>query len=421
MYYRLSVLTVLILVCLFPAVLPLVLKAENTFIECTGARYIGCETGTVSAQTDFPVFTIELTFSEPVTVKKAENIWLRYSAENGRNQIKPKNGEASVTYIDPEIISGENYSDTVRICFDGYTSAKSGEVNVEFFLNGYSIIFTEYDDGNADDGISTAIIHGKNGKPLKHTVTNGEGLDFTIVDFSSDIAERSGDKKCVLKKVIRASDRIFALEFTEPIMIYEGDTPFFGIRLVDDAGNVMKSGDAYLQYFNGTWEYYDENTKNVILWIADDGATVSDILEKKGDYSAPELAKYQARFCIEEKPSCGYDTHDGTLSGILGTETITLLRATNISGGRGYDRILRMAVTDYSYELPERYAGENDTKRNADDDPYGGGIIMTTEKNGEQTDVSYTVPLIITIAAIVAAGAFACAVIIRRNSGERKK
>lgn len=70
---------------------------------------------------------------------------------------------------------------------------------------------------------------------------------------------------------------------------------------------------------------------------------------------------------------------------------------------------------------PERYAGENDTKRNADDDPYGGGIIMTTEKNGEQTDVSYTVPLIITIAAIVAAGAFACAVIIRRNSGERKK
>lgn len=39
-------------------------------------------------------------------------------------------------------------------------------------------------------------------------------------------------------------------------MIYEGDTPFFGIRLVDDAGNVMKSGDAYLQYFNGTWEYY---------------------------------------------------------------------------------------------------------------------------------------------------------------------
>ena len=71
MYYRLSVLTVLILVCLFPAVLPLVLKAENTFIECTGARYIGCETGTVSAQTDFPVFTIELTFSEPVTVKKS--------------------------------------------------------------------------------------------------------------------------------------------------------------------------------------------------------------------------------------------------------------------------------------------------------------------------------------------------------------
>ena len=83
-------------------------SADEGFVECTGAKYIGCESGVVSAQQNFPVFTVELTFSEPVTVKNAGSIWLRYSAENGKNQIKPKDGAAGVTYIDPEVIGGES-------------------------------------------------------------------------------------------------------------------------------------------------------------------------------------------------------------------------------------------------------------------------------------------------------------------------
>ena len=395
-------------------------SADDGFVECIGVKYIGCETGVVSAQQNFPVFTVELTFSEPVTVKDAGSIWLRYSAENGKNQIKPKDGAAGVTYIDPEVIGGESYSSVIRLRYDGYTSAKTGDVDPEFYLNGYSIVFTEYNNKGAGDGISTALIHGRNGKPLKQTYTSGEGYDFTVVDFSADIGKHSTDKKCVLKKVIRASDRIFVLEFTEPVIIFEGNVPFFGIRLVDDNGNLVKSGETYLQYYSGTWEYYDDDTKNIILWIVDDGGTVSDILNKQGDYSAPELSKYIARFCIEEKPACGYDTHDGTITGILGTETLTLLRATNISDGRGYDRILRVPVKDYGYALPERYAEDSGTKT-PDNGQHGDGIIVTTGDGGEKPDgTDYTVPLVVTVTVIVIAGIAACLIIIRKNSGEKK-
>lgn len=395
-------------------------SADDGFVECTGAKYIGCESGVVSAQQNFPVFTVELTFSEPITVKNAGSIWLRYSAENGKNQIKPKDGAVGVTYIDPEVIGGESYSSVIRLRYDGYTSAKTGDVNPEFYLNGYSIVFTEYNNKGTGDGISTALIHGRNGKPLKQTYTSGEGYDFTVVDFSADIGKHSTDKKCVLKKVIRASDRIFVLEFTEPVIIFEGNVPFFGIRLVDDNGNVAKSGETYLQYYSGTWEYYSDDMKNVILWIADDGGTVSDILNKEGDYYAPEFSKYIARFCIEEKPACGYDTHDGTITGILGTETLTQLRATNISDGRGYDRILRVPVKDYGYALPERYAEDSGTKT-PDNGQHGDGIIVTTGDGGEKSEgTDYTVPLVLTITVIVIAGTAACLIIIRKNSGEKK-
>ena len=308
----------------------------------------------------------------------------------------------------------------IRLRYDGYTSAKTGDVNPEFYLNGYSIVFTEYNNKGTGDGISTALIHGRNGKPLKQTYTSGEGYDFTVVDFSADIGKHSTDKKCVLKKVIRASDRIFVLEFTEPVIIFEGNVPFFGIRLVDDNGNVAKSGETYLQYYSGTWEYYSDDVKNVILWIADDGGTVSDILNKEGDYYAPEFSKYIARFCIEEKPACGYDTHDGTITGILGTETLTQLRATNISDGRGYDRILRVPVKDYGYALPERYAEDSGTKT-PDNGQHGDGIIVTTGDGGEKSEgTDYTVPLVVTITVIVIAGIAACLIIIRKNSGEKK-
>lgn len=396
-------------------------SADDGFVECIGAKYIGCETGVVSTQQEFPIFIIELTFSEPVTVKDAGSIWLRYSAENGKNQIKPKDGIAGVTYIDPEIVDGESYSSTIRLRYDGYTSAKTGDVDSEFYLNGYCIVFSEYNNKGTDDGISTEVIHGKNGKPLKHTYTSGEGFDFAVVDFSADIGKHTSDKKCVLKKAIRASDRIFVLEFNEPIKIFEGNTPFFGIRLVDDGGNVVKSGDTYLQYFSGTWEYYDDDTKNVILWIADDGDAVSDILNKEGDYSAPEFSKYHSRFCIEEKPACGYDTHDGTITGVFGTESMSLLKATNISDGKGYDRILRITVTDYGYTLPERYAENSETiTTDNDNDQYGNGIIFTTGDSSETNGTDYTLPLIVIISVIVIAGITICIVIIRKKSGEEK-
>lgn len=416
---KLSLLSAIALIFLL-LVPGLPVSADDGFVECIGVKYLGCEPGVVSAQKNFPVFTIELTFSEPVTVIDAGSIWLRYSAENGNNQIKPKDGRAGVTYVDPEIIGGESYSSTIKLRYDGYTSTKAGDVDPEFYINGYCIVFTEYNKQGADDGISTEVIHGKNGKPLKHTYTSGSGFDFTVVDFSADIGKHAGDKKCVLKKVIRASDRIFALEFTEPVKIFEGNTPFFGIRLVDDNGNVVKTGETYLQYYSGTWEYYDDDTKNIILWIADDGDAVSDILNKEGDYSAPELSKYIPRFCIEEKPACGYDTHDGTITGVFGTESMSLLRATNISDGKGYDRIVRITVTDYGYELPERYAEDTGTKA-PDNGQHGDGIIVTSGDTGENNGGSdYTVPLILIISMIVIAGIAACLLIVRKSTGEKK-
>lgn len=71
-------------------------EGEKT-VELTGAYYVSQKTGDIGTKKqNAPVFTIELRFSAPVTIPAAENIWLRISAESGTNQIKPKNGEASV-------------------------------------------------------------------------------------------------------------------------------------------------------------------------------------------------------------------------------------------------------------------------------------------------------------------------------------
>ena len=109
-------------------------EGEKT-VELTGAYYVSQKTGDIGTKKqNAPVFTIELRFSAPVTIPAAENIWLRISAESGTNQIKPKNGEASVEYLNPETVNGAKYSDRIRLTFDGWTAADS-VIDADLFKN----------------------------------------------------------------------------------------------------------------------------------------------------------------------------------------------------------------------------------------------------------------------------------------------
>ena len=156
---------------------------EKETVELTGAYYISQKTGDIgSKKQNAPVFTIELRFSAPVTIPAAENIWLRISAESGTNQIKPKNGEASVEYINPETVEGVKYSEKIRLTFDGYTDANS-VIDTDFFKNNYQIVITEYNGVAEDEIIDASVVHGKNGETVKATVRNGQGFCFAVTEI----------------------------------------------------------------------------------------------------------------------------------------------------------------------------------------------------------------------------------------------
>lgn len=157
-------------------------EGEKT-VELTGAYYVSQKTGDIGTKKqNAPVFTIELRFSAPVTIPAAENIWLRISAESGTNQIKPKNGEASVEYLNPETVNGAKYSDRIRLTFDGWTAADS-VINADFFKNNYKVVITEYSGSAEDEIIDATVVHGKNGETVKATSRNGQGFSFAVCEI----------------------------------------------------------------------------------------------------------------------------------------------------------------------------------------------------------------------------------------------
>ncbi len=180
---KLSVI-LLALLTVFSAVFSISVFADDAkTVELTGAYYVSQKTGDIgSKKQNAPVFTIELRFSAPVTIPAAENIWLRISAESGTNQIKPKNGEASVEYINPETVEGVKYSEKIRLTFDGYTDANS-VIDTDFFKNNYQIVITEYNGVAEDEIIDASVVHGKNGETVKATVRNGQGFCFAVTEI----------------------------------------------------------------------------------------------------------------------------------------------------------------------------------------------------------------------------------------------
>ena len=172
-------------------------EGEKT-VELTGAYYVSQKTGDIGTKKqNAPVFTIELRFSAPVTIPAAENIWLRISAESGTNQIKPKNGEASVEYLNPETVNGAKYSDRIRLTFDGWTAADS-VIDADFYKNNYKLVFTEYLENAYGDGLVDArVAHGKNGETIKATSTNNGGASFTVADITALPDEKPEDKEII--------------------------------------------------------------------------------------------------------------------------------------------------------------------------------------------------------------------------------
>ena len=172
-------------------------EGEKT-VELTGAYYVSQKTGDIGTKKqNAPVFTIELRFSTPVTIPAAENIWLRISAESGTNQIKPKNGEASVEYLNPETVNGAKYSDRIRLTFDGWTAADS-VIDADFYKNNYKLVFTEYLENAYGDGLVDArVAHGKNGETIKATSTNNGGASFTVADITALPDENPKDKETI--------------------------------------------------------------------------------------------------------------------------------------------------------------------------------------------------------------------------------
>ena len=241
-------------------------EGEKT-VELTGAYYVSQKTGDIGTKKqNAPVFTIELRFSAPVTIPAAENIWLRISAESGTNQIKPKNGEASVEYLNPETVNGAKYSDRIRLTFDGWTAADS-VIDADFYKNNYKLVFTEYLENAYGDGLVDArVAHGKNGETIKATSTNNGGASFTVADITALPDEKPEDKETIdLVGAYYISQKtgdigskkqnapIFTIElrFSAPVTVPAAENIW--LRLTAENGtNQIKpqNGEASVEYLN---------------------------------------------------------------------------------------------------------------------------------------------------------------------------
>ena len=238
-------------------------EGEKT-VELTGAYYVSQKTGDIGTK-KAPVFTIELRFSAPVTIPAAENIWLRISAESGTNQIKPKNGEASVEYLNPETVNGAKYSDRIRLTFDGWTAADS-VIDADFYKNNYKLVFTEYLENAYGDGLVDArVAHGKNGETIKATSTNNGGASFTVADITALPDEKPEDKETIdLVGAYYISQKtgdigskqnapVFTIElrFSAPVTVPAAENIW--LRLTAENGtNQIKpqNGEASVEYLN---------------------------------------------------------------------------------------------------------------------------------------------------------------------------
>ena len=241
-------------------------EGEKT-VELTGAYYVSQKTGDIGTKKqNAPIFTIELRFSAPVTIPAAENIWLRISAESGTNQIKPKNGEASVEYLNPETVNGAKYSDRIRLTFDGWTAADS-VIDADFYKNNYKLVFTEYLENAYGDGLVDArVAHGKNGETIKATSTNNGGASFTVADITALPDEKPKDKETIdLVGAYYISQKtgdigskkqnapIFTIElrFSAPVTVPAAENIW--LRLTAENGtNQIKpqNGEASVEYLN---------------------------------------------------------------------------------------------------------------------------------------------------------------------------
>ena len=241
-------------------------EGEKT-VELTGAFYVSQKTGDIGTKKqNAPVFTIELRFSAPVTIPAAENIWLRISAESGTNQIKPKNGEASVEYLNPETVNGAKYSDRIRLTFDGWTAADS-VIDADFYKNNYKLVFTEYLENAYGDGLVDArVAHGKNGETIKATSTNNGGASFTVADITALPDENPKDKETIdLVGAYYISQKtgdigtkkqnapVFTIElrFSAPVTVPAAENIW--LRLTAESGTNQinpQNGEASVEYLN---------------------------------------------------------------------------------------------------------------------------------------------------------------------------
>jgi|GEM_PF-3805574 len=241
-------------------------EGEKT-VELTGAYYVSQKTGDIGTKKqNAPVFTIELRFSAPVTIPAAENIWLRISAESGTNQIKPKNGEASVEYLNPETVNGAKYSDRIRLTFDGWTAADS-VIDADFYKNNYKLVFTEYLENAYGDGLVDArVAHGKNGETIKATSTNNGGASFTVADITALPDENLKDKETIdLVGAYYISQKtgdigtkkqnapVFTIElrFSAPVTVPAAENIW--LRLTAESGTNQinpQNGEASVEYLN---------------------------------------------------------------------------------------------------------------------------------------------------------------------------
>ena len=241
-------------------------EGEKT-VELTGTYYVSQKTGDIGTKKqNAPVFTIELRFSAPVTIPAAENIWLRISAESGTNQIKPKNGEASVEYLNPETVNGAKYSDRIRLTFDGWTAADS-VIDADFYKNNYKLVFTEYLENAYGDGLVDArVAHGKNGETIKATSTNNGGASFTVADITALPDENPKDKETIDlvgayyisqktgdigTKKLNAPVFTIELRFSAPVTVPAAENIW--LRLTAESGTNQinpQNGEASVEYLN---------------------------------------------------------------------------------------------------------------------------------------------------------------------------
>ncbi len=146
-----------------------------------------------------------------------------------------------------------------------------------------------------------------------------------------------------VSKVTRISESGILIEFSEDVVIDEGKNPFFGIRMLDDEGNMLFVNGGAAQFYNFDVNIIDGKT---ILLSAEEGI-LKNMLDQTGTYAF--YRDFHVRLCIEEMFEDNDSAKgDGTVYNIKSRATGQRLVA-HYGGPNAFDGCYCVIEKNYNY------------------------------------------------------------------------